>query len=214
MAEVKGMTFSPFEENTYIVHEQSEAIIIDPGCFDANESEQLKGYLTQNGLTPTRLINTHCHLDHIYGNAYVKNTYNLDLEIHPEEAPVLSAADSLAAAFGAPPTGSPAADRYLREGDKVRVGNTELQVLLTPGHSPGHISLLDQEGGYILSADVLFQGGIGRTDLPGADYDTLIKTIKEQLLPLGDHFVVYPGHGPATTIGDERWHNPFLQGSI
>lgn len=211
MAEIKSFTFSPFQENTYIVHDQQEALIIDPGCFDEGEREQLTAFLDQNGLTPIRLINTHCHIDHIYGNAYVKNTYHLPLEIHPNEQPVLASADSLASAFGAPPPSSPQADNYIHEGDTVQVGNTRLEVLFTPGHSPGHIALLSRADNAILSADVLFQGGIGRTDLPGGDYQTLLGTIHRTLLPLGDEVVVYPGHGPATTIGQERKTNPFLQ---
>lgn len=205
------MTFSPFQENTYVVYEAGEAIIIDPGCFDDSEKERLKAFLSQEQLRPTRLINTHCHLDHIYGNAFVKETYNIPLEIPPDEEPMLASADSMAAAFGAPAPQSPAADHYIREGDRVKVGNTELEVLLTPGHSPGHIALFNREQSYILSADVLFQGGIGRTDLPGGSYETLLSTIRQKLLPLGDDVIVYPGHGPATTIGAERHQNPFLQ---
>ena len=205
------MAFSPFQENTYVVYEQNEALIIDPGCFDEAEQQALKAFIQQEALVPKRLINTHCHIDHIYGNGFVKNTYNLPLEIPPEEQQVLDTADTLAMAFGAPPPQSPGPDAYIREGDEVRVGESSLSVLATPGHSPGHIALLNQAEGYVISADVLFQGGIGRTDLPGADHQTLISTIRDKLLPLGDEVIVYPGHGPATTIGDERRHNPFLK---
>jgi hydroxyacylglutathione hydrolase len=212
MSQVKVFDFSPFQENTYVVYEGEEALIIDPGCFEAAEREQLQAFLKQEALTPKRLINTHCHIDHIYGNAFVKNTFNLPLEIPPDEQQVLDTSDSLAMAFGAPPPESPKADQYIQEGDQIRLGDTILEVLSTPGHSPGHISLLNRSEGYILSADVLFQGGIGRTDLPGADYQTLIDTINNKLLPLGDDTIVYPGHGPSTTIGIERLQNPFLQG--
>lgn len=212
MSQIKVFDFSPFQENTVIVYEGQEALIIDPGCFEAEERKQLQAFLTQEGLTPKRLINTHCHIDHIYGNAFVKNTYDLPLEIPPDEQQVLDTSDSLAMAFGAPPPGSPQADHYIQEDDRITLGNTTLEVLATPGHSPGHIALLNRSEGYIISADVLFQGGIGRTDLPGADYHTLIDTINNKLLPLGDDTIVYPGHGPSTTIGVERLQNPFLRG--
>ena len=211
MAEIQQFLFSPFHENTYVVHENGEAIIIDPGCFEKAEEDQLTQFLKDKGLTATRLINTHCHLDHIFGNRFVREHFKLPLEIHPEEKPILEAVDSFASAFGVPAPNSPAADRFIHEGDKVQVGQTNLEVLLTPGHSPGHISLFSREGRYILSADVLFQGGIGRTDLPGGNYDVLINTIQEKLLPLGEDIRVYPGHGPITTIGEEKASNPFLQ---
>ena len=186
------MAFSPFQENTYVLYEQNEALIIDPGCFDEAEQQALKAFIQQEALVPKRLINTHCHIDHIYGNGFVKNTYNLPLEIPPEEQQVLDTADTLAMAFGAPPPQSPGADAYIREGDEVRVGNRPY-----PYWQP-----------LVIRPD---QGGIGRTDLPGADHQTLISTIRDKLLPLGDEVIVYPGHGPATTIGDERRHNPFLK---
>lgn len=211
MSEVKVMTFSPFQENTYVVYEQQEALIIDPGCFEQAERQQLQAFIDEHGLVPKRLINTHCHIDHIYGNAFVKNTFNLPLEIPQGEQAVLDTADSLAMAFGAPPPQSPQADKYIREGDKVTVGQASLTVIFTPGHSPGHMALLNREEGYIISADVLFQGGIGRTDLPGADHQTLLDTIHNKLLSLDDDLVVYPGHGPTTTLGHERYNNPFLQ---
>ena len=211
MAKVEKFVFSPFQENTYVVYEEGEALIIDPGCFEQQEKEMLSSFLSEYQLKPIRLINTHCHLDHIFGNRYVAETYQLPLEIHELEVPILQAADSFATAFGVPAPDSPQADKFIKEGDVIKVGNTELEVILTPGHSPGHISLFSRQDNYILSADVLFQGGIGRTDLPGGDFNTLIATIKEKLYPLGDDVVVYPGHGPETTIGAEKQTNPFLQ---
>lgn len=211
MAKVERFVFSPFQENTYVVHEGSEAIIIDPGCFDQSEKDELTKFIRDNNLSPNRLINTHCHLDHVFGNRYVSEQYNIPLEIPPDEEPILQAVDSFASAFGVSPPDSPNAGRYIHEGEQLQVGGTLLDIILTPGHSPGHISLYSKEGGFIISADVLFQGGIGRTDLPGGDFDQLISTIKEKLFPLGDDVTVYPGHGPETSIGREKAMNPFLQ---
>ena len=211
MANVEKFIFSPFQENTYLVYEDGEVVIIDPGCFDADEKQLLSDFIKEHNLKPVRFINTHCHLDHIFGNRYVAETYQLPLEIHEKEVPILEAADSFASAFGVPAPDSPDAGKFLEEGDEVKVGQTNLKVIFTPGHSPGHIALYSENDRFVVSADVLFQGGIGRTDLPGGDFDTLINTIKEKLYPLGDDVTVYPGHGPETTIGQEKAANPFLQ---
>ncbi len=210
MAKIEKFVFSPFQENTYVVYEGEDAIIIDPGCFDKSEENQLSGFIRDKGLIPKRLINTHCHLDHIFGNRFVAEHFNLPLEIHPEEVQILNEVDAFAEAFGVPPADSPNAGKFIEAGDEVIVGETRFDVLFTPGHSPGHISLFSEKDRSLVSADVLFQGGIGRTDLPGGSMDTLINTIREKLIPLGTDVTVYPGHGPITTIGQEVKTNPFL----
>jgi glyoxylase-like metal-dependent hydrolase (beta-lactamase superfamily II) len=176
-----------------------------------NERDQLSAHISKNNLKPTRLINTHCHLDHIFGNAWVMETYGTGLEIHADELQVLQFAPQAASMFGMTLPPQPMPTGYLKEGKNLLLGDAEFEVLFTPGHSPGEICLLNRKEKFVIAADVLFRGSIGRTDLPGGNYNTLIESIKTQLLVLDDDFVVYTGHGPETTIGEERRNNPFLQ---
>jgi glyoxylase-like metal-dependent hydrolase (beta-lactamase superfamily II) len=213
MATVLTLTFNPFQENTYIVYDETgECVIFDPGCATASEQQALRNKITELQLRPVRLINTHCHLDHVFGNRFVADTYDLPLEIHELEVPVLQAVPQVCRMYGLPePDPAPALGSFLREGETVDFGNTSLEMYFTPGHSPGSLSFYCAADQFVIAGDVLFYGSIGRTDLPGGDYDTLIKAIKTQLLPLGDAVTVYPGHGPATRMGYERQNNPFLQ---
>lgn len=213
MTNVVRLTFNPFQENTYVVYDDtSEAVIIDPGCWDEAERTELRRTIDRLQLHPVRLLNTHCHLDHIYGNRFVADTYGLPLEIHERELRVLQLAAQSAMLFGAPPPDpSPEPQLTLHPGSTLTFGRTSLEVLFTPGHSPGSISFYCRESTFLIAGDVLFQGSIGRTDLPGGDYDTLIGSILSQFMPLPDETAVYPGHGPQTTIGAERRTNPFLK---
>lgn len=212
MTNVVGLTFNLFQENTYIVYDDSkECIIFDPGCSTPAEEQALVQKIQELSLRPVRLINTHCHLDHIYGNAFVAKKYNLPLEIHRDELPVLAYAGASSQLFGAPPPEpSPEPERFIEEGDVLRFGQTELKTLLTPGHSPASLSFYCEAAKFVIAGDVLFYGSIGRYDLPGGDLNTLMNSIRTQLLPLGEEVSVYPGHGPETTIGREKKHNPFL----
>lgn len=212
MTHVVSLTFNPFQENTYILYDDSkECIIIDPGCYTAAEKQQLTKTIQQHQLRPVRLINTHCHLDHVFGNGFVAETYGLDLEIHEGELPLLRAATQQSMMFGVPlKEDIPEPKHFIKEGDLIEFGNTSLQTLLTPGHSPASISFYCEKDRFVIAGDVLFYESIGRTDLPGGDYDTLINSIRTQLLSLGDEVKVYSGHGPSTTIGYERRNNPFL----
>ena len=212
MAIVVRLTFNPFQENTYLVYDDTqECIVFDPGCYSAEEQRELSDRIEALELKPVRLINTHCHIDHVFGNAFIARTYGLELEIHRGEAPVLAAVPEIARYFGvALPEPSPSPGRFLEAGEAVSFGNTRLQALLTPGHSPASLSFFCEEDRFVISGDVLFQGSIGRYDLPGGDLATLIDSIKSQLFPLGDDVIVHPGHGPSTTIGAERKRNPFL----
>ena len=218
MAQVHYFSFSPFAENSYIIYDETkECIIIDPGCYTVEERQTLSDFIRSNALTPVRLINTHCHLDHVFGNRYVAETYQLALEIHEGELPVLEAAPMVAQMYGIPnvqqsPDADP--DKFIQEGDVIEFGNTKLAVLFTPGHSPASVSFYCEEDGFLIGGDVLFQGSIGRTDLPGGDYDTLLQSIINQFMPLPDHVVVYSGHGNPTTIGAERRSNPFITNYI
>lgn len=216
MAAIATFVFNPFQENTYVLYDNTgQCVVIDPGCFAAAEGEELINFINEKELTPVRLLNTHCHIDHILGNGLIHEKYGLKPEIHEKEVSVLESAPATSEFFGVEMRwASPGhhAD-FLKEGDTVTFGDgVELKVLFTPGHTPGEICFYNEKEGYIIGGDVLFYGSIGRTDLPGGDYDTLIKSIKEKLLPLPDETVVYSGHGPKTTIGHEREYNPFLRG--
>ncbi len=213
MTLVATFTFNPFQENTYVLHDDTkECIIIDPGCYTAVEKKQLTDFIQEKELRPVRLINTHCHLDHVFGNHFVASTYQLGLEIHRGELPVLQASPQVSMMYGVPfPEPSPEPTSFLEAGDTVEFGNTKLEVLFTPGHSPASISFYCRENQFVIAGDVLFRESIGRTDLPGGDFNVLIQSIREQLFPLGDEVTVYSGHGPSTSIGYEKKANPFLK---
>ena len=210
---VYTFTFNPFQENTYVLADDSgDCIVVDPGCYTNEEQETLAAFLTEQGLRPVHLVNTHGHIDHILGNRFVCDRYGLSPEMHGDDVALVHSAPLYGDLWGVRVEASPGPSVLLAEGDAVRFGATELRVLLTPGHSPGSICLLHAPDRILVAGDVLFQGSIGRTDLPGGDYATLLASITEKILPLGDDIVVYPGHGPATTVGEERRNNPFLQG--
>ena len=213
MSHVVSFTFNPFQENTYIVYDATrECIIFDPGCYEKEEKDQLAKEIEQRNLRPVRLINTHCHIDHVFGNHFVSEKYNLPLEIHQGEEQVLTSVPVVANMYGIPlPDPMVEAGKYINEGDIIEFGNTKLEAIFTPGHSPASLSFYCKEDAYLIAGDVLFYGSIGRTDLPGGDHNTLITNIQQKLFPLGDNVKVYPGHGPSTTIGFEKQNNPFLQ---
>lgn len=211
MIQVASFTFNPFSENTYIVYDQTgECLIIDPGCYNEAERKRLVAFIDKEKLKPVLLVNTHCHIDHVAGNRFVAEKYNIPLAIHEGEEPVLAYAVQAGLLWGFKIDESPKASVYLVPGESVKFGQSSLEILFTPGHSPASISLFSRADAFVIAGDVLFRGGIGRTDLPGGSYRTLIKSIEEQLLPLGDEVTVYSGHGSPTEIGYERQHNPFL----
>lgn len=212
MTQVASFEFNPFAENTYVVYDESgECAIFDPGCYTHEERMALKHFITEKRLHPVRLINTHCHLDHVFGNAFVANTWNLGLEIHSGELPVLQRFAQVCQMYGIPFTeDSPAPTRFMEAGEAVAFGNTRLQALFTPGHSPASLSFYCAEAGFVLAGDVLFLESIGRHDLPGGDLSTLLQSIRSQLFTLPDETMVYAGHGHPTTIRHEKEYNPFL----
>ncbi len=212
MSIVASFAFNPFQENTFVVYDETkECVIFDPGCNDQNEEETLANFIKENGLKPVRLINTHCHLDHVFGNKFVSEKYDLPLEIHEDEVPMLAAMPQICRMYGMPvPEDTLNAGKFIADGDIIRFGNTELLSIFTPGHSPGELCFYCKKDKYLIAGDVLFHGSIGRTDLPGGDHGTLLESIKTRLFPLDDDVKVYPGHGPATSIGFERKNNPFL----
>ena len=211
MIHIKAFTFSPISENTYVLYNNDgKAIIIDPGCYFPNEQETLKDFLTDNSLTPVYLLNTHCHLDHVFGNKWVHENYGLEPHLHPNEEAMLALAPVSGERWGLPFQNYTGPLHFLNDGDTVLLGETEIQVILAPGHSPGSICFYIPSQGDLIGGDVLFRGSIGRTDLPGGDSETLLNSIREKLWVLPDETVVYSGHGIRTTIGYEKRNNPFL----
>ncbi|HOU47363.1 MAG TPA: MBL fold metallo-hydrolase, partial [Chitinophagales bacterium] len=204
--------FNPFQENTYIIsHANKDCWIIDPGCYTLQEQKRLTQYIEQHALRPVKLINTHCHLDHIYGNKFIATEYNLELGIHKKELDILHRAEIGARMFGAKIPERQEPGYFIEEHEILQLADVSFDVLFTPGHSPGSICFHNTEEQYVIVGDVLFLGSIGRTDLPGGDYDTLIKSIKTELLVLDAPTEIYNGHGPSTTIGEEINNNPFLR---
>jgi hydroxyacylglutathione hydrolase len=209
---IESFTFNPFSENTYVLYDDTkECVVIDPGCSNKTEQQELQDFIKTNELKVVRLLNTHCHIDHVLGNKFVADTYGIPLEIHEDDLPVLRSVPTYSAAYGFPQYQEILPEKFLKEGEDVAFGNTRLQVLLTPGHAPGHVVFYHTESQNLIGGDVLFQRSIGRTDLPGGDYDTLIQSIKTKLFTLPDEVTVHPGHGPSTTIGEEKASNPFLR---
>lgn len=211
MLQVKSFTFNDFYENTYLLFDETkECVIIDPGCNNEHEKSLLSNFITENELTPIHLLNTHCHIDHILGNKYVADTYGLTLVSHKGEIPVLEFGSQTAAMYHIPYEKSPNIEIFVDEGDVISFGNTTLDIIFTPGHSPASISFYHKESNILIAGDVLFQGSIGRTDLPGGNFEVLIRMIKSKFLTLPDETIVYPGHGEHTNIGIEKRTNPFL----
>lgn len=209
---ISTFVFNAFMENTYILSDASkQCVIIDPGCSTLQEQKTLTDFITQNGLTPTHLVNTHCHIDHVLGNRFVSDTYGLELSAHEGEKVVLDMQPQVAAMYGISYDPSPEIIHYLKEGEELVFGETSLSILFTPGHSPASISLYHKESAQLIAGDVLFQGSIGRTDLPGGNYDTLIQSIRENIFTLPDDVTVYSGHGNSTYVGVEKRTNPFFQ---
>ncbi len=211
MINVHYFAFGPFQENTYVLwDETNECIILDPGNSTTTENKKLSDFISQKNLKVKRLILTHAHIDHINGNKYIFDTYGLLPEVHQDDVYFIENHLVSATMYGLQAEQSPMPKAFIKEGDVISFGNSTLQTLHTPGHSPGSISYYNLEDKFIIGGDVLFYGSIGRSDLPMGNHDTLIKSIKEKLMPLGDDMKVYSGHGIPTSIGFERMNNPFL----
>jgi glyoxylase-like metal-dependent hydrolase (beta-lactamase superfamily II) len=208
---VAKFTFSPFQENTYVLHAEGRGIIVDPGCWNSSEEHELESWLDDNGVVPERLVLTHAHVDHVFGCAWIHERYGLLPEMHRADLDLLRNAPRQAELFGVSCAPSPEPVRFLDEGDVITLGEAHMDVLFTPGHAPGHIALWCPREKMVISGDVLFHRSIGRVDLPGGDFDMLANSIREKLYRLGDEVVVYCGHGPETTIGEERRLNPFVR---
>lgn len=204
--------FSPFQENTYLLYDKTkECVIIDPGCYDENERNRLVELIESRDLKPVKLINTHCHIDHIFGNKFVSEKYNLPLESHKDEQQTIEYSKLAAQMYGLKLEESPAISVFWEEGDVITFGESELEVLFTPGHSPASISFYNRKGNFVIGGDVLFYESIGRTDLPGGNFETLATMIRTKFFTLPDETKVYSGHGGVTTVGHEKRNNPFLK---
>ncbi len=209
--QIKKFTFNPVQENTLVVYDETgECIIVDAGCFTARECSELDQFISSNQLKPVRLINTHCHFDHIMGVTHCRSRYHLQFEIHSEETALVEQAAEYGDLFGIPMEPVETPDAFFKEGDLISFGNSYLQVIEVPGHSPCGVVFYNPDQKILIAGDVLFYGSIGRTDLAGGSYDRLIGNIKNKLLVLPDETVVYCGHGPETTIDFEKKNNPFL----
>ena len=211
MIHIQSFTFNPFQENTYIIYnEHKQAIIIDPGMYEANEFDIFYQFIDQHQLVPTMLLCTHTHLDHIFGVADVLKKYKIPFGFHELDQPVFDSGPTAGVMYGVPFEKSPSPTFYIKENEEIMLGSDSFSVLLTPGHSPGSVCFYHKEQQILISGDVLFQMSIGRSDLPGGNYETLMKSIHTQLMSLADDAKVYSGHGPMTTIGFEKMNNPFI----
>ena len=212
MLHIKSFTFNPVQENTYLVYNDAkECCIIDPGCYFSSEEQALKDFIADNGLKPVYLLNTHCHLDHIFGNRFVQKTYGLILHLHPLEKQVLDLGPVSGQMWQLPFDNYDGELKYINENDTIELGEEKLEIVFTPGHSPGHVCFYSKVHKFLIGGDVLFNGSVGRTDLPGGDFKTLEQSIMTKLYTLHEDVIVYPGHGDSTTIGDEMKTNPFVK---
>lgn len=211
MIHVKTFICNPYQENTYLLYDETlECVIIDPGMYSGDEQNSLLKFIADHKLKPVMLLNTHCHIDHVLGNKFVFDTYGLLPQFHEGETYVLHAVVSYAPQMGLRYEVSPLPEIFLQETGTVTFGESELELIFAPGHSPAHLCFYSKADKILIGGDVLFYNSIGRTDLPGGNHAQLIKNIREKLFVLPDSVKVYPGHGQSTTIGFEKQTNPFL----
>lgn len=212
MLHIKTFTFNPYQENTYLLYNDSgNCAIIDPGMYGSNEEKIFRTFIDENNLTPKLLLNTHCHVDHVLGNNFVHETYGLLAKFHEGEIPVLMEVQNYAPQVGFRYDPAPIGEEFLTENDTIQIGEDQLTIIYAPGHSPAHLCFYSEAQGFLIGGDVLFKNSIGRTDLPGGNHQQLLDNIKQKLYTLPDITVVYPGHGPMTTIGEEKRTNPFVR---
>jgi hydroxyacylglutathione hydrolase len=212
MVKFKQFSFNSFQVSTFVLYDQSGAcLIIDPGCDSPAEQQVLINFISSNHLNPEAIVNTHGHIDHLLGVNFCRETWNIPFLIHQDDLPLVRTAPAYAGVFGLEMAAAPVPTGYLTDGQIFNFGQSELKILHVPGHSPGSIAIFAADGSFVITGDALFAGSIGRTDLPGGDFDTLISSIRDKLLALPDETHALPGHGPSTTIGKEKVENPYLQ---
>jgi glyoxylase-like metal-dependent hydrolase (beta-lactamase superfamily II) len=211
MLTIHSFCFNAFQENTYIIYnKEQEAIIIDPGCYLKHEQAQLENFISENELTPILLLNTHCHLDHVFGNNFVSEKYGLTALFHQKEQAVIDRLPEGGARWGVPTEAYQGKVQYIQQDELIQFGNDTFKVLETPGHSPGSVCFYNEAQDFLIGGDLIFKDGVGRTDLPGSNPLDLIKSIQTQIFPLPDSMTIYSGHGPATTWGREKKANPYI----
>ncbi len=210
--EVKIFVFNAFYENTYLVYDtDGKVIIVDPGCYEKFEQEELVGWIEKEDLQPIAILNTHCHIDHVLGNNFLKEKYNIPLYVPRNELETYRAIEAYAPSWGISNYDAAEIDHLIDHEDPLEIHGINIDVIYAPGHSPGHLMFFFKKEGFVLGGDVLFRESIGRTDLPGGDFNTLSNSILENVYTLPESVTIYPGHGPATTIGHERINNPFVK---
>ena len=208
---IKKFTFGPFRENTFLLYDDTrQCVIVDPGCVSANEQQELKNYISSEKLQVMQLLNTHCHVDHIAGNKFIFDTYGLKPIMHKDDLIILNNQESICKMYGLPCEVSPEPESFINEGNIIAFGETELKIMHTPGHAPGHVVFYHEKTKQLINGYVLFRGSIGRTDLMLGNHDQLLNSIRTKLFILPEETIVYCGHGPETTIGHEKKTNPFL----
>lgn len=213
MLTIQSFTFNPFAENMYLIIDSTtqECLIVDPGMMTAQENKVLDEYLSKQQLTPKAIINTHAHIDHILGVQWMKDKYGIPFILHKKEESVLASGLQTATMYGLPLGQIPAVNEWIEDETNYTFNGEEMHILFTPGHSPGSISFYYPAGKWVVSGDVLFQESIGRTDLPGGDFETLKNSIQQKLYTLPEETLVYAGHGAPTTIAHEKQFNPFVR---
>jgi|SRR5690606_1681152 len=213
MLQIKTFVFNPYQENTYVIYdEHKNCLIIDPGMHHYQEESEFKAFIDEHQLKPTQLINTHGHIDHVLGNNFVCDTYNLAPQFHELELPLVIEVQNYAPQMGIRYEPSPIPETFLTETDRLYLGQEEFELILAPGHSPGHLCIYSAQHQFLIGGDVLFKGSIGRTDLPGGNHQQLLESIASRIYQLPDETIVYPGHGPVTQVGEEKRSNPFVRG--
>lgn len=208
---VRPFAFNPFQTNCYVCHSEGEGILVDAASYEPDEHAEIEQYLADEGIRIRHLLLTHGHIDHIFGCRHFSDRFGLPFKMHAADRALLQQAEQQATMFGIPLEIPPDPTEFLEEGDRIEFGACSLEVLLTPGHSPGSISFFDSRTRRVFSGDVLFAGSIGRTDLWRGSLPTLLESIFQKLVPLGDDVIVLSGHGPATSIGEQLQSNPFLK---
>lgn len=211
MIKIKNFVFNAFQVNTYIISDETnECVIVDAACYAETEKEALHKYITDQKLKPVKLVNTHGHVDHVLGMKYMVEKFKIPVEVHKDDVQLITNAQKYGIVFGFDVEEPPAITEYINEGTDVKFGNSSLKTFHVPGHSPGSIAFYNSEQKFVITGDALFKGSIGRTDLPGGDYDQLMQSIYKKLMTLPPETEVFPGHGPSTTIHEEALNNPFL----
>jgi len=209
---LQRFTFNPLGENTYIIWcpITLECAIVDAGMYNSTEHQIVQTFIEENHLKPVALLGTHAHIDHIFGNWWVKQTYSIPYFLHPDDIKMIERSETMAALWNLAYTPSPLPDNPLKAGDIISIGQQELEVRFVPGHAPGHVIFVHHGSDTALVGDTIFQGSIGRTDLPGGNHNLLLQKIQEEIFTLPDRFILHSGHGAETTVGTEKVSNPFF----